>query len=146
MGYYTDKATLETRKRTQAEDEKKKLMYELEAKNTKQERFIYTVSHDLRSPLLAIRGFESMLRDDLKENGREKVVKDFYFIDNAAAKMEQLMDDSLQLFHIGRMANLPEDVPFAEIINEALKQTRQQIGSSGVKVTVADDFPVVKLK
>ena len=47
------------------------------------------VSHDLCSPLLAIRGFESMLRDDLKENGRERVVKDFYFIDNAAAKMEQ---------------------------------------------------------
>ena len=74
---------------TQAEDEKKKLMYELKAKNTEQERFIYTISHDLRSPLLAIRGFESMLRDDLKENGREKVVKDFYFIDDAAAKMEQ---------------------------------------------------------
>ena len=130
----------------QAEDEKKKLMYELKAKNTEQERFIYTISHDLRSPLLTIRGFESMLHDDLKENGRERVVKDFYFIDNAAAKMEQLMDDSLQLFRIERMANPPEDVPFAEIVNDALEQTRQQTGSSGVKVTVADDFPVVKLK
>ena len=87
-----------------------------------------------------------MLRDDLKENGRERVVKDFYFIDNAAAKMEQLMDDSLQLFRIGRMANPPEDVPFAEIVNDALEQTRQQIESSSVKVRVADDFPVVKLK
>ena len=87
-----------------------------------------------------------MLRDDLKENGRERVVKDFYFIDNAAAKMEQLMDDSLQLFHIGRMANPPEDVPFAEIVNEALEQTVEQILKSSVKVTVADDFPVVKLK
>jgi len=37
MGYYTDKATLETWKRMQAEDEKKKLMYELKAKNTEQE-------------------------------------------------------------------------------------------------------------
>ena len=87
-----------------------------------------------------------MLRDDLEENDREKVVKDFYFIDDAAAKMEQLMDDSLQLFRIGRMANPPEDVPFAEIVNDALEQTRQQIESSSVKVRVADDFPVVKLK
>ncbi|MCD6211211.1 MAG: hypothetical protein N2V76_02075 [Methanophagales archaeon] len=108
----TIKATLETWKRMQTEDDKKKLMYELKAKNTKQERFIYTLSHDLRAPLLAIRGFESMLHDDLKENGRERVVKDFYFIDNAAAKMEQLMDDSLQLSRIGHVANPPEDVPF----------------------------------
>ena len=41
------------------------------------------------------------------------------------------------------MANPAEDVPLFELVQEAQEQTREQINSSGVELSVADDFPAV---
>ena len=57
--------------------------------------------------------------------------------------MEKLLSDTLQLSRIGRMVNPPEDVPFGDIVQEALAQTAEQIKSSGVEISVAEDFPTV---
>ena len=137
------KATLERWKRMQAETEKAKLMKELEAKNAELERFTYSVSHDLRSPLFTIQGFASILREDLEQNNLENVKKNLQYIENAATKMDRLLNDTLELSRIGRVTNPPEAVPFGELVQEALEQTSVKIESSGVEISVADDFPVV---
>ena len=129
------------RKRT--EEERERFLKELEAKAAEMNRFTYTVSHDLRSPLVTVQGFVEMLRKDLERNEKEKVESDLKFIENGTAKMEHLLNDTLQLSRIGRMVNPPEDVPFGKIAQEALEQTAHQIKSSGVEITVAEDFPAV---
>ncbi len=103
--------------RKKAEEERESLLKELEAKNTELERFAYTVSHDLRSPLVTIQGFTDMVQTDLAQNDLEKAKENLTFIDKAATKMDQLLSDTLQLSRIGRMVNPPEDVPFGEIVN-----------------------------
>jgi signal transduction histidine kinase len=128
----------------EAEKERKRLINELEAKNTELERFTYTISHDLRSPLITIRGFATILREDLVEQGKtEDMENGLERIETAAAKMDLLLNDTLQLSRIGRVANPREDVPFGEIVKGALEQTAEQIKSSGVEVSVADGFPTV---
>ena len=134
---------LDITERKQAEEEREKLLKELEAKNRELGRFTYTVSHDLRSPLITIQGFTDMIQNDLEQNELEKAKDNLKFIENAAAKMEELLSDTLELSRIGRMVNPPEDVPFGEIVKDALAQTAEQIKSSGVEVSVADDFPTV---
>ncbi len=129
--------------RKRAEEERKQLLKELEAKNTELERFTYTVSHDLRSPLITVQGFVEMLREDFERNEKEKVESDLKYIENGTAKMEHLLDDTLRLSRIGRMVNPPEDVSFGKIVQEALEQTAQQIKSSGVEISVAEDSPIV---
>ncbi len=118
---------------------------ELAAKNKELEQFTYTVSHDLKAPLLTIQGFVQLLRDDLARNDHDAVDKDLKYIENAAKKMEKLINDTLQLSRIGRVMNPPEDVAFHDIVVEALEQTRQQIESRGVEVSVSDDLPVVRV-
>ena len=129
--------------RKRAEEGRKRLLKELEAKNTELERFTYTVSHDLRSPLVTIQGFAEVLRKDLEQNEIEKVKSNLKYIESSATKMDRLLTDTLQLSRIGRMGNPPEDVPFGEIVQEARVQTTVQIKSSGVEVSVAEDFHTV---
>jgi len=129
--------------RKRAEEERESLLKKLEAKNRELERFSYTVSHDLRSPLVTIQGFTDMAQNDLAQNEVVKAKDNLAFIDKAATKMEKLLSDTLQLSRIGRIANPPEDVPFGDIVKDALEQTAEQIKSSGVEVSVADDFPTV---
>ncbi|MBN1763609.1 MAG: PAS domain S-box protein, partial [Methanomicrobia archaeon] len=125
------------------ENERKRFITELEAKNAELERFTYTVSHDLASPLFAIRGFTTIAREDLEQGNTEHLTSDLERIEGAAAKMDLLLKDTLELSRIGRVANPPEDVPFGEIVKEALEQTVAHIESSGVEVSVAEDFPTV---
>ncbi len=128
-----------------AEEEREGLIKELEAKNAEMERFTYTVSHDLRSPLVTIHGFASTLQNDIGQNNREKVEADLKFIKEATTKMDRLLSDTLQLSRIGRVVNPPEDVPFGELVQEALEQTAEDIKSSGVEVSAAEDFPTVQV-
>ena len=129
--------------RRKAEEERERLIKELEAKNAEMERFVYTVSHDLRSPLVTIQGASSMLREDVALNELEKVESDLKFISDAAIKMDILLRDTLKLSRIGRVVNPPEEVPFGELIEEALELTAEQIKSNGVEITVAGNFPTV---
>lgn len=126
-----------------AEKERESILKELEAKNSELERFAYTVSHCLRSPLITVQGFVKLLREDLVRNEKEKVESDLKYIENSATKMDRLLTDTLQLSRIGHVTTTPEDVSFLEIIQEVLEQTAEQLKSSGVEVSVADDFPTV---
>ena len=125
------------------EDERERFLKELEAKNRELERFTYTVSHDLRSPLITIQGFIEILRADLAQNDLEKVETDLKYLSDAATKLDKLLSDTLRLSRVGRVANPPEDVPFGEIVQEALGQTAEQIKSSGVEISVAEGFTTV---
>jgi signal transduction histidine kinase len=119
------------------------LIQELEAKNAELERFAYTVSHDLKAPLVTIKGFLGYLREDALSGNTLRLESDIRRIADAADKMHALLSDLLELSRIGRMMNKPEDIPFNELVNEALALTDGRLRASGVKVTVEDGLPNV---
>jgi len=116
---------------------------ELEAKNAELERFTYTVSHDLKSPLVTIAGFIGYLEKDALEGNAEKVKNDIDRIIKAAEKMQSLLNDLLELSRIGRLMNPPENVPFEYIVKEALENVQGQLEANKVKVKVQSDLPIV---
>jgi len=131
--------------RRHADSERERLLKELEAKNAEMERFTYTVSHDLRSPLTTIAGFSEMLRKHIEDNNTEMIKGDLGYIERATAKMDHLLTDTLELSRIGRVVNPPEDVPFGKIVEEVLDDESVSIKSKNVEISVADDFPVVRV-
>ncbi|MFN2284175.1 MAG: sensor histidine kinase, partial [Anaerolineae bacterium] len=127
----------------QAEFEREKLIAELEAKNAELERFTYTVSHDLKSPLITIGGFVGFLQRDLLNGDMTQAQEDMARITAALAKMQQLLDELLELSRIGRRMNLPETVPFEIIAREAVELVRGRITAGDVTVEIMPDLPTV---
>jgi signal transduction histidine kinase len=116
---------------------------ELETRNAEMERFIYTVSHELRSPLISSSGFAGLLRQDLEKGDVKRTEADLRLIEGAMTKMDQILGETLELSRIGRVANPPEDVPLDAIAKDALYQEAEKLKSRGVEVSVADDLPTV---
>ena len=129
--------------RKRAEAERQKLIAELEAKNAELEGFTYSVSHDLKSPLITIRGFLGFLEKDAAAGNAERVKADLARIMEATDKMQRLLDELLELSRIGRTMNPPQAVPFETIAREAVALVQGRLTARGVQVEIAPDLPTV---
>lgn len=116
---------------------------ELEAKNAEMERFTYTVSHDLKSPLVTIKGFLGLLERDVAAGDVAQLQHDLERISAAADRMYRLLDELLELSRVGRVANPPELVALSSLVDEALEHLTSQLATRRVEVVVAPDLPDV---
>ncbi|RPI91834.1 MAG: PAS domain S-box protein [Chloroflexi bacterium] len=125
--------------------EREDLITELERKNAELERFTYTVSHDLKSPLITIKGFLGFLSQDAKTGNLKRLDIDLQRISDAADKMQRLLNDLLELSRIGRLMNEPESVDFNKLIAEVLELLHGRIhgGTVPIRVSVAGNLPNV---
>ena len=109
---------------------------ELEEKNAELERFTYTVSHDLKSPLVTISGYLGYLREDIASGNIRRLEKDAERIASAVSRMDMLLKDLLELSRIGRVVNPPQEIPFKELVNEAMRTVHGQLESGGITVQI----------
>ena len=83
------------------------------------------------------------VKQDAERGDLDRMQADLRIANEAVTKMDQLLLETLELSRIGRVVNPPEDVPFGEIVEDALRQTHEKIKSKGCKVSVAQNLPVV---
>jgi len=133
----------EIAERRRAEIEREKLIVELEAKNVELEQFTYTVSHDLKAPLITVRGFLGFLEKDAASGNLDRMKADMTRIVEATNKMQRLLGELLELSRIGRMMNPPQAVPFEAIAREAVELVRGRLATRGVQVKIAEGLPTV---
>jgi signal transduction histidine kinase len=129
--------------RKQAEEERQRLIAELEAKNAELERFTYTVSHDLKSPLITIRGFADYLQRDLETGNIERVRQDLNRITQSAEKMQELLQDLLELSRVGRMANPPDAISFGIVVEEALAAVQGILQAKKAEIGLQGEMPTI---
>jgi len=124
-------------------DQRRSFINELEAKNAELERFTYTVSHDLKSPLVTITGFLGYLEQDARNGNTEKAKSSIDRISSAARKMQSLLNDLLELSRVGRLMNTPEDLLFGDVVNEAIDHVRGQLDEIDAVVESQREYPIV---
>jgi PAS domain S-box-containing protein len=116
---------------------------DIRKKNKELESFVYTISHDLRAPVVSIQGFSSILlsdfQDKLDDTGKRYLAR----IQANVRQMEILINDLLEFSRIGRIAGAFEDVPATEIIRDVLDVLGPQLKKRGIKVNVQSGLPVI---
>lgn len=130
-------------KRKQADRERERIIRELEDKNSELERFTYTVSHDLKTPLVTIRGFLGYIEKSAAAGDMAQFKTDLQRIVAATDRMHHLLGDLLELSRIGRVINKPETLAFAELAQEALELVNGQIEANQIQVQLHHDLPLV---
>jgi PAS domain S-box-containing protein len=146
--------------RKRYEEKLKTYSEELGEINEELKNFAYIVSHDLRAPLVNIKGFSDELERALREIGpcfqkhftlldqtdREKlgpvlqtdIPQALTFISSSVSRMDSIINSVLKLSRAGRRKIMPEPVIVKELVQTVVNSLAHQIGSRSVAVTVRD--------
>ncbi len=107
------------------------------------ERFAYTVSHDLKSPLITIKGFLGLLERDAARGDTQRMKIDMARISDGVSRMQRLLDELLEISRIGRVVNPPQRVPLGELACEAVDMVGGRVAERRAHVRIAPTLPVV---
>ena len=127
----------EIAERVQAQQQREELIQQLETKNTELERFTYTVSHDLKSPIVTIHGFLGFLEKDISARNHKRIKDDIQRISAAATHMNRLLDELLELSRIDYQTINPQWFSMTEVMHEVVESLKTIIEKHKVQI-VAD--------
>jgi signal transduction histidine kinase len=135
--------------RKQAEQEKEKLISKLkeisarlEESNRELEGFAFTASHDLQEPLRKILLFSDRLKGKYGGQIGEQGLDYLERMQNAAIRMQALIDGLLTLSRVTSSARPPVPVSLSEAAKEALSDLEPRIEQAGGRVQI-DDLPTI---
>ncbi len=113
---------------------------QLQAANKELEAFCYSVSHDLRAPLRAVRGFTEVLTEQyaaqLDSRGQDFLRR----VSDASAQMDRLVDDLLKLSRVSRSELRFDPVDLAPIAQEIIAGLRKEEPSRSVEAKIAPEL------
>ena len=111
-----------------------------------QHDFVSIVSHELRGPLTAIKGFVKTLiakSENLPEETRREFLET---INEQADRLNQLVEDLLNVSHIEsrRLKIKLQNLDLAELTGKLVKQFRTKWGDRRIKVEAPSELPMVR--
>jgi len=119
------------------------LLLEAERKNRELESFVYSVSHELKTPLAVIRGASEILADDVQFPNETEAGPLVEAIAKSSQRMEATLETLLELSRIGLVSYPDELVLVEDLVQTALEIVGQQLESRGIRV--CRQFPPVRV-
>ena len=126
-GRYILASILDISERKGIDDKLHKAYEEVQQKNQEMEQFVYTVSHDLKAPLVTSMSFMGFIREDIAGKNFGEVADSLQRLEKAHKRMQELINDLLQVSRIGRMELHYEKVPLKEVLAEVAENAAERI-------------------
>jgi signal transduction histidine kinase len=110
---------------------------QLEIVNTELEAFSHSVSHDLRAPLRHINGFAEILKEEFYDQLPEKARSYLNTIEDAAKKMNRLIDDLLNLSRTNRTELKKSTIKMNQVLDDALSEVQPLMENRKVDINIS---------
>jgi signal transduction histidine kinase len=130
--------------RKRAELERERLLADLEAKNKELESFVYTISHDLKAPLVSLNGFSSVLQKDYESQLGEEGKHYLERIQANVAHMEVLITSLLELSRIGQVVGPIEEIDVGPLLREIRDALAVRLKEAGAEFVVQEPLPTIR--
>lgn len=115
----------------------------LDQKNQEMEQFVYTVSHDLSSPLVSCKGLIGLMREDIAEENYAEVRASSEKLDQAVDQLKLVIDDLLALSRIGRRSLNLVHVDVDAIARRLREDLDDRLFQVGAELRIAGPLPKV---
>lgn len=115
---------------------------ETEAVNAELEAFVYSASHDLKTPLVTILGFLEVLADERMSLAEGDSAFYLSRMRANALYMQELIADLLELSRIGRVETTVEEVDLGEVLTEVEEGVRA--AHPEVRLVVDGELPILR--
>lgn len=122
--------------------ERETISSELERKNAELERFAYTVSHDLKSPLVTINGLLGLITKDLLAGDDDSANRYIEKVIQATNGMARMLEELLELSRIGHVIGQLTRCDPAELARLAIDSFGNRITEHGVEFEI-ETMPAV---
>jgi len=129
-----DQLTAELREKTR----------ELEQSNLEMEQFVYTVSHDLKSPIVTSMGFIGMVRDLAEAGQYEEAYARLDRVEAANQRMGILINDLLELSRVGRTDDPIEHIDMNRLFEQLEEAMLPAFEKAGFQLELKGPFPVIE--
>jgi signal transduction histidine kinase len=127
----------EITERKRAEEALQRHSEELAAANKELETFSYSVSHDLRAPLNAIRGLSDILMEDYSDKFNEDAKDLLKKITASTEKMSALINDILSLAKISRETMNCREIDLCPIAESVVNELRLAEPQRNIEIIIA---------
>jgi len=115
---------------TRAEDLLKRQNEELIKINAELDRFVYSASHDLRAPLMSVKGLINMIKLDPEKENTEHYLG---LIEKSINKLDHFISDIIHYSRNARMEVMPKEIDFQELLQESIDSLKFMEGAEKVR-------------
>jgi len=116
---------------------------ELERSNDELEQFVYTVSHDLKSPIVTSMGFIGIIRKLAAQGKAEQAVGMLDKVVKANERMSQLINDLLELSRVGRIDMDKKLLDLDALLGDFARSQAERLKAASFTLTVGPNMPTV---
>ncbi|GJM17835.1 MAG: hypothetical protein DHS20C14_00480 [Phycisphaeraceae bacterium] len=116
---------------------------ELTRKNVELERFVYSASHDLKAPLLTIIGYAELGVGDAGKVAADELRDYFRRVARAGNKLNETVDDLLELSRLGRAHHEPEEIALDGLLDDIIAALEQGLNEKHVCIERSLEHPSV---
>ena len=109
------------------------------------EKLLYRISGDLMAPVTTIKGVLGLLKKDMEASNRLRIDIDVGLIGDTAVRMQDLLGESLEKSSLGRLAGSATDVPFGDVVNDAIRHLEKRVQSSRAEIVFEEGLPRVHI-
>ena len=114
--------------------ERKRMEEKLQRANRELEAFVYSASHDLRTPLTAIIGFAEFLQDAYGSALDDTARKALSELEDQGKRMAAMLEDLLTLARMGVWEPPQDLVDVSEVIHQVLSEQQGEIAEARLEV------------
>jgi PAS domain S-box-containing protein len=123
--------------------ERRRIEGELARRAEELQHWVNAISHDLRSPLVAVLGFARLLREDYGETLDAQGLRFLCRIEEAGRTMESLVHDLLEFARIGSREPNRSHVDSREVLLQLQAELKPRLEEARVSLRVPDEAPLL---